>query len=118
MVNKLDTTLALLEAEGVDTSRIDIEDYGKKRLPCPFCEGSPSAVLYASGNYRCFRCNIFGDAFDILLLAKGLRFPQAQAYLADNGIDVRAPAKAPKPPPEPPEPKPYRPSWTREDDDV
>jgi hypothetical protein len=117
MSNKLEVTMALLEAEGVDTSRIDIEDYGKKRLRCPWCEGSPSAVIYASGNFRCFRCNIFGDAFDLLLAAKGLRFPQAQAYLADNDIHVHAPAKAAKEPPEPKEKPLYKPSWVDDDDD-
>ena len=67
--------------------------------------------------YLSHRCQIFGDAFDLLLAAKGMPFPQAQAYLADNGIDVHAPAKAPKAPPEPEEKPPDRPSWADDDDE-
>jgi hypothetical protein len=117
MNTKLEITTALLEAEGVDVSSLEVEGYGKKRIRCPWCEGPPSAVLYASGNFRCFRCNIFGDAFDLLLATKGLRFPAAQAYLADNDINAIAPSKATKEPPAQPEKKPYRASWDHDDDD-
>jgi hypothetical protein len=96
-MTKLELMLALMEIEGCDVSRLHVE-YGKRAVKCPWHDDrTPSAVLYATGNFKCYACGIFGDAWDILHHVRGLSFPDAESWLRIHGIYADRPGTLGKP---------------------
>lgn len=79
MIQKPDI-LSVFSREGIET------DYHGRFL-CPFHEDkSPSGKVYtSSGRWRCFACDIGGDAVDLVRRLHGLTYGEALRHLGIDG---------------------------------
>ena len=74
-----------------------------RRFFCPSCQGTggkdPDLSTPAGGGWRCFKCGAHGGPFDLVMLSRGIGFPDAVAWLRSLA------GTSPPPPPRPHQPQ-------------
>lgn len=102
--------ISVLQHYGADTYRA--KESGWSDVKCPFHDDRTASarVNIKLGRFRCFACDMTGDAIDLIMTKEGLGFGDACRWAREH-VGYKGVSSGP------PKPERYRPSWSTEDDD-
>jgi len=84
------SVIAVLDAEGCDTARLNPEHHGKQAVRCPWHHDvNPSgSVDVTNERFCCYSCGLSDDVWGLLYKVHRLTFPEARKWLQAHDIDV------------------------------